>query len=204
VIAVLIWLQRDGAIFYGDEREGLGGRVFNCWKFRTMSSNADAAQVQLRAAAQVDGPHFKMTRDPRVTRVGRLLRASNLDELPQLFNVLVGEMSVVGPRPSPFRENQICVPWRNARISVRPGITGLWQVCRHDRDAGDFHQWIEYDLLYVRHLSALVDLKILTATILTLGGKGTHVRPALLVPISDAEPSAESCGVAGADTAAAI
>jgi len=181
LIALLIWLQRDGDLFYGDEREGFGGRVFKCWKFRTMSNGADAAQVQLRAAAQVDGPHFKMTRDPRVTRIGRFLRASNLDELPQLFNVLVGEMSLVGPRPSPFRENQICVPWRNARISVRPGITGMWQVCRHDRAAGDFHQWIEYDLLYVQHLSALVDFKILAATFLTLGGKATHVRPSTLI-----------------------
>ena len=73
-------------------------------------------------------------------------------------------MSLVGPRPSPFRENQVCVPWRAARLSVRPGITGFWQVCRHNRAAGDFHQWIEYDLLYVQHLSFVLDLKILAAT----------------------------------------
>jgi len=154
-----------------------------------MSNGADAAQVQLRAAGKLDGPHFKMTHDPRVTRVGRFPRASNLDELPQLFNVLVGEMSLVGPRPSPFRENQICVPWRNARISVRPGITGMWQVCRHDRAAGDFHQWIEYDLLYVQHLSALLDFKILAATILTLGGKATHMRPSSLIRVTSAAAS---------------
>jgi hypothetical protein len=79
-------------------------------------------------------------------------------------------MSFVGPRPSPFRENQICVPWRNGRLSVRPGITGLWQVCRRDRAQGDFHQWIQYDLLYVQHMSWWVDLKILAATVITLGG----------------------------------
>src|SRR6185295_17721926 len=98
-------------------------------------------------------------------------RALNLDELPQLFNVLRGDMSLVGPRPSPFRENQTCVPWREARLSVRPGITGLWQVCRHDRELGDFHQWIYYDIQYVRHYSLLVDCKIVLATALvTMGG----------------------------------
>jgi lipopolysaccharide/colanic/teichoic acid biosynthesis glycosyltransferase len=80
-------------------------------------------------------------------------------------------MSFVGPRPSPFRENQICVPWRQGRLSVRPGITGLWQVCRHDRANGDFHQWIQYDLAYVQHASLAVDVKILVATILTGGGR---------------------------------
>jgi lipopolysaccharide/colanic/teichoic acid biosynthesis glycosyltransferase len=181
-IAVMVKLQGDdGPVFYGDDREGLDGRGFRCWKFRTMASRADAAQLDLRQLDQTDGPHFKVARDPRVTRLGKLLRASNFDELPQLWNVLIGEMSLVGPRPSPFRENQVCVPWREARISVRPGITGLWQVCRHDRAAGDFHQWIEYDVLYVQHISFLLDLKILAGTILTLGGKVTHLRPSWLI-----------------------
>ncbi len=144
VAAVAIWLESKGPTFYADKREGLGGRVFKCWKFRSMYTGAALAQRQLKTLDQTDGPHFKVDRDPRVTRVGRVLRALNLDELPQLFNVLVGEMSLVGPRPSPFRENQVCVPWRAARLSVRPGITGFWQVCRHNRAAGDFHQWIEY------------------------------------------------------------
>jgi lipopolysaccharide/colanic/teichoic acid biosynthesis glycosyltransferase len=122
----------------------------------------------------MDGPQFKLARDPRVTWIGRILRPSSLDELPQLINVLMGEMSLVGPRPSPFRENQMCIPWRKARLSVRPGITGLWQVCRHDRSKGDFHQWIYYDLLYARHMSAWLDLKLLVATVVTLGGRG-HV-----------------------------
>ena len=104
-----------------------------------MYAGAHVAQMHLTTLDKMDGPHFKIDRDPRVTRVGRLLRALNLDELPQLFNVLFGEMSLVGPRPSPFRENQVCVPWRDARLSVRPGITGFWQVCRHDRSSGDFH-----------------------------------------------------------------
>jgi lipopolysaccharide/colanic/teichoic acid biosynthesis glycosyltransferase len=181
VIAAAVWLESRGPIFFGDQREGMGGRAFGCWKFRTMFTGAHLAQLHLNGLDQTDGPHFKVDRDPRVTKVGRILRALNVDELPQLFNVLVGQMSLVGPRPSPFRENQVCVPWREARLSVRPGITGFWQVCRHNRSAGDFHQWIEYDLLYVQHLSLWLDLKILAATLLTLGGKGGHIPDSWLI-----------------------
>jgi lipopolysaccharide/colanic/teichoic acid biosynthesis glycosyltransferase len=171
LIALLVKLGSRGPVLYRDRREGRGGRAFDCLKFRTMSAGADAQQRELRAANQVDGPQFKMARDPRVTRLGRVLRRLSLDELPQLLNVLRLEMSLVGPRPSPFRENQLCIPWRDGRLSVRPGITGLWQVCRNRRAQGDFHQWIHFDLLYVRHMSFLVDLKILAATLVTLAGQ---------------------------------
>jgi lipopolysaccharide/colanic/teichoic acid biosynthesis glycosyltransferase len=172
LIAALVRLDSpDGPAFYADEREGLGGRLFKCLKFRTMRNGASALQRDLKRFDSMDGPHFKLKVDPRVTRLGRILRATNLDEIPQLFNVLVGDMSLVGPRPSPFRENQICVPWREGRLSLRPGLTGLWQVCRKDRASGDFHQWIEYDLLYVQHVSPWLDLKILVATIFTFGGR---------------------------------
>lgn len=174
VIAALIKLDTRGPVFYGHKREGKDGRVFRCWKFRTMLEGSQARERELQGRSHVDGPQFKLADDPRLTRVGRWLRPTSLDELPQLFNVALGQMSLVGPRPSPFRENQLCVPWREGRLSVRPGITGLWQVCRHERAAGDFHQWIEYDLLYVRHSSFGVDLRILIATVLTGGGKG-HV-----------------------------
>jgi lipopolysaccharide/colanic/teichoic acid biosynthesis glycosyltransferase len=171
LIAILIKLSSKGPVFYADRRESKNGRPFNCFKFRTMVVGAHAAQRTLSAGNQVDGPQFKMADDPRVTRLGRWLRRTNVDELPQLFNVLRGDMSLVGPRPSPFRENQTCVPWREARLSVRPGITGLWQVCRHDRELGDFHQWIHYDIEYVRNYGLLVDLKIVLATALvTVGG----------------------------------
>jgi lipopolysaccharide/colanic/teichoic acid biosynthesis glycosyltransferase len=181
LLAAVVKLESRGPIFYGDPRESREGRLFRCFKFRTMYVGADAAQRDLMAANQMDGPQFKLERDPRVTRVGRWLRALSLDELPQLFNVARGQMSLVGPRPSPFRENQMCVPWRDARLSVRPGITGLWQVCRHNRESGDFHQWIYYDIKYVRNMSFLVDLKILIATVLTLGGKG-HVPLSWIIP----------------------
>jgi lipopolysaccharide/colanic/teichoic acid biosynthesis glycosyltransferase len=171
VAAILVKMTSKGPVFFGDEREGKGGQVFRCYKFRTMREGAAALQRELYVGNQVDGPQFKLDHDPRITPVGRIFRATNVDELPQLFNVLMGQMSLVGPRPSPFRENQVCVPWREARLSVRPGMTGLWQVCRRDRSAGDFHQWIHYDMMYVRHFSLLVDLKILVATVLTILAK---------------------------------
>jgi lipopolysaccharide/colanic/teichoic acid biosynthesis glycosyltransferase len=183
-IAILIRLDSKGPVFYGDPREAKGGRAFRCLKFRTMRVGADLAQRELALANQMDGPQFKLKHDPRVTRIGHWLRQTSLDELPQLFNVAIGQMGLVGPRPSPFRENQTCVPWREARLSVRPGMTGLWQVCRHDREAGDFHQWIYYDIKYIRHMSLLVDVKIIFATVWALAGKGS-------VPLSWIIPSIE-------------
>jgi lipopolysaccharide/colanic/teichoic acid biosynthesis glycosyltransferase/carbonic anhydrase/acetyltransferase-like protein (isoleucine patch superfamily) len=171
LIGLLIKLDSRGPVLFGHPRERRGGKEFRCWKFRTMVPDADSRQRDLFKSNLVDGPQFKMVDDPRVTRVGRWLRATNLDELPQLINVLLGQMSLVGPRPSPFRENQICVAWRHARLSVPPGITGLWQICRApDRSQGDFHEWIYYDLAYVRHFSLWLDLRILLATLITAGG----------------------------------
>jgi len=180
LIAGLVKLESRGSVLFPHLREGTGGRPFRCWKFRTMVHGADMLQRELSRMNKMDGPQFKIDRDPRLTRVGRLLTATNLDELPQLANVLLGQMSLVGPRPSPFRENQLCVPWREGRLSVRPGITGLWQVCRHDRDKGDFHQWIYYDLLYVQSMSFWLDLKILVATLLPFA-PGGHVRLSWLI-----------------------
>jgi lipopolysaccharide/colanic/teichoic acid biosynthesis glycosyltransferase len=105
-----------------------------------------------------------MAHDPRLTRVGRFIRKSNLDELPQFLNVLAGHMSVVGPRPSPRRENQYCPAWREARLSVRPGITGLWQVMRTRRQGLDFQEWIRFDLEYVRRAGWVLDLRIMCRT----------------------------------------
>jgi lipopolysaccharide/colanic/teichoic acid biosynthesis glycosyltransferase len=171
LIALLVKATSRGPVFYGDEREGMGGRVFRCWKFRSMYIGADVLQRELASLNELDGPQFKMDDDPRVTPVGRWLRRLNLDELPQLWNVVAGEMSLVGPRPSPFRENQVCIPWREARLSVRPGITGLWQICRDRRGSVDFHQWIYYDMTYVLRASPWLDLRILLATVLSVGGR---------------------------------
>jgi len=172
LIAILIKLDSRGPVFFCHRRESRDGREFACIKFRSMVADAHRQQRALYAQNEVDGPQFKLKKDPRISRVGRWIRAANIDELPQLFNVLAGHMSLVGPRPSPFRENQVCVSWRRARLSVRPGITGLWQVCRSDdRSKGDFHEWIFYDIAYVRHFSLWLDFRILMATIRTLGGK---------------------------------
>ncbi len=169
--ALLVRLTSPGPLFFIHHREGKDGKEFGCIKFRTMARDAHTRQRAMAEENESDGPQFVIARDPRVTPIGDFLRKTNLDELPQLLNVLLGQMSLVGPRPSPFRENQICGPWRRARLSVRPGITGLWQICRHDRDQGDFHQWIHYDLAYVREMSVWLDLKILGYTITSAGGK---------------------------------
>jgi len=159
-IALAIKLNSPGPVFFKDKRQGLHGKEFNCLKFRTMVTGADKIQEKLRFVSQVDGPQFKMTNDPRISAVGRFLRETYIDEIPQFFNVLIGQMSVVGPRPSPESENTLCPFWRDARLSVRPGITGLWQICRTRIPMKDFQEWIRYDTEYVRNLSLKTDLWI--------------------------------------------
>jgi lipopolysaccharide/colanic/teichoic acid biosynthesis glycosyltransferase/carbonic anhydrase/acetyltransferase-like protein (isoleucine patch superfamily) len=173
-VALAIKLNSPGGpIFYGAIRQGRGGRNFRCWKFRTMMPDAEKIQSKLRAKNDVDGPQFKMKDDPRVFRVGRILRRLNLDEIPQFWNVLVGQMSIVGPRPSPEKENQMCPAWREARLSVRPGITGLWQVSRkRDRDDTDFQEWIYYDVQYIKKQSVWLDMKIICKTVIVAMGGG--------------------------------
>jgi lipopolysaccharide/colanic/teichoic acid biosynthesis glycosyltransferase len=160
VIALAVRMSSPGPIFFRDKRQGLHGKVFDCIKFRTMRQGADKMQDKLRFVCEVDGPQFKMADDPRITTVGRFLRETYLDEIPQFFNVLCGQMSLVGPRPSPELENTLCASWRDARLSVRPGITGLWQVCRTRAAHKDFQEWIHYDTQYVRNLSPGLDLWI--------------------------------------------
>ena len=164
IIALAIKFTSRGPVFFKDVRQGLHGKMFNCLKFRTMIVGADEIQDKLRRVSQVDGPQFKMEDDPRVDAVGRFLRDTYIDEIPQFFNVLVGQMSVVGPRPSPESENTYCPAWRDARLSVRPGITGLWQVCRTRQPMKDFQEWIFYDTKYVRELSLKMDLWICCRT----------------------------------------
>jgi lipopolysaccharide/colanic/teichoic acid biosynthesis glycosyltransferase len=160
VIALAIRINSPGPVFFRHKRQGLHGIVFDCIKFRTMRPGADKMQEKLRFVCEVDGPQFKMADDPRITAVGRFLRETYLDEIPQFFNVLCGQMSVVGPRPSPEFENTLCPSWRDARLSVRPGITGLWQVCRTRAAHKDFQEWIHYDTQYVRDLAPGLDLWI--------------------------------------------
>jgi lipopolysaccharide/colanic/teichoic acid biosynthesis glycosyltransferase len=160
IIAIAVKLTSRGPIFFKDARQGLHGRTFNCLKFRTMLAGADKMQGRLRALNEADGPQFKMADDPRISVIGGFLRDTYIDELPQFFNVLAGQMSVVGPRPSPEAENTLCPSWRDARLSVRPGVTGLWQICRTREPMKDFQEWIHYDTRYVRNLSLGLDLWI--------------------------------------------
>lgn len=171
IVMLLIWLEDRRPFFYVARRETLGGREFGCIKFRSMRRDADRIKLDLMAGNQADGPQFFMEDDPRVTRMGRWMRKVDVDEWPQFINVLKGDMSIVGPRPSPRRENQYCPQWREARLSVRPGITGLWQIKRSRRQGLDFQEWIRYDLEYVSKAGPLTDLYIIFKTIGLVLGK---------------------------------
>ena len=172
-VALMIKLYDRGPVFFAHRRETLHGRPFPCLKFRTMITNAEALKQKLREKNQVDGPQFKIAADPRVTPLGNFLRKTNIDELPQFLNVLLGHMSVVGPRPSPLEENQLCPAWREARLSVKPGITGLWQISRSKtRGPTDFQEWIFFDTQYVERRNFLLDIRILLLTVKELLGNG--------------------------------
>jgi lipopolysaccharide/colanic/teichoic acid biosynthesis glycosyltransferase len=173
-IMLAIWLEDGRPFFFGHMRETIGGREFPCLKFRSMRKDAEKIKQELKARNQADGPQFYIENDPRLTRVGKFLRKYNLDELPQFWNVLLGDMSIVGPRPSPYSENQFCPPWREARLSVRPGITGLWQVRRTRRAGSDFQEWIKYDIEYVETRTWWRDMVIIWKTFETIIRKGTR------------------------------
>ncbi|MBE9011425.1 sugar transferase, partial [Pseudanabaenaceae cyanobacterium LEGE 13415] len=164
-IALLIRFDSSGSIFYRQTRVGLHGKPFQVWKFRTMVINADVLQKGLEAQNETrDGVLFKMKNDPRVTRIGKFLRQYSLDELPQLFNVLAGEMSLVGPRPLPLRDVENFAERHFIRQEVLPGITGLWQVSGRS-NIDDFEQVIQLDLSYIEHWSLWLDLSILLKTV---------------------------------------
>lgn len=165
LIMLAIWIEDGRPFFFAHRRETLGGREFPCLKFRSMRKDAEQLKAQLHLQNQADGPQFYIEADPRLTLVGRILRKYNLDEFPQFINVLLGHMSIVGPRPSPRMENQFCPPWREARLSVRPGITGLWQIRRTRQSGSDFQEWIKYDIEYVENRSWRLDLWILWKTL---------------------------------------
>ncbi|MBL8204155.1 MAG: sugar transferase [Blastocatellia bacterium] len=164
LIAALVKLTSPGPIFFTQERLGYNKRLFRIYKFRTMVVNAPQLQAQLEHLNEVGGPVFKIKDDPRVTPLGRFLRKTSLDELPQLFNVLLGDLSLVGPRPLPRRDyDRFDEYWFNRRFSVKPGITCIWQVS--GRSNTNFDHWIRQDLEYIDQWSLALDLKILLKTI---------------------------------------
>jgi lipopolysaccharide/colanic/teichoic acid biosynthesis glycosyltransferase len=169
--AIAIRLGGSGPVFYLSERVGRSGRIFLCYKFRTMVVDAELLQNELRVRNERDEILFKVTEDPRVTRVGRFLRKYSVDELPQLLNVLRGEMSLIGPRPPLLSEVARYKPEHLARLTVLPGITGLWQV--HCRNSSSFADYINLDLAYIKQWSLWLDFKILWRTVgVVLGGTG--------------------------------
>jgi exopolysaccharide biosynthesis polyprenyl glycosylphosphotransferase len=163
VIAIAVKLSSPGPIIYRSVRPGMAGRPFYCFKFRTMREHADQIQAELEPLNELSGALFKIRADPRLTRVGRFLRRFSLDELPQLANVVRGEMSLVGPRPLPMRDFDRLEQWHKKRYLVLPGITGLWQVS--GRAELDFDDLVRLDFLYIERWSVLLDLTILLRTI---------------------------------------
>ncbi len=163
VIAILIKLDSCGPVFYKSRRCGKKGKLFDFYKFRSMVPDADQHKEGLLCQSEVKGPIFKINNDPRITRLGRLLRRYSIDELPQLFNVLKGDMSLVGPRPPIPAEVSEYDTWQMRRLDVRPGITGLWQV--RGRSTLSFYKWVKLDLWYIDNWSFYLDLLILFWTI---------------------------------------
>ena len=161
--AVAIKATSPGPVFFTQRRDTINGRPFTIYKFRTMCVDAERQKADLRAQSEQDGPAFKMKNDPRVTPVGRFLRKTSIDELPQLFNVLVGDMSLVGPRPLPCDESDRCEGWQRRRLDVTPGLTCIWQV--RGRSAVSFAEWARMDVQYIRSRSLLADLALIVKTI---------------------------------------
>jgi lipopolysaccharide/colanic/teichoic acid biosynthesis glycosyltransferase len=169
IIAVAIKLDSAGPVFFRQERTGRAGKPFQIFKFRSMTADAWQQRNAVAELNQSDGPLFKMEEDPRVTRVGAIIRKTSLDELPQLINVIRGEMSLVGPRPLPTEESERLDGAALARLDVNPGITGLWQVCgRSDLTYADLQH---LDSVYVRSWSLMWDLRIIAQTPQTVFGR---------------------------------
>ncbi len=162
-ISLAVFLTSRGPVLYRSIRPGIGGEPFACFKFRTMRSDADQVQADLESLNEASGPLFKIRADPRLTRVGRMLRRFSLDELPQLLNVVAGQMSLVGPRPLPQRDFDQLEDWHKKRYLVLPGMTGLWQVS--GRSELDFDDLVRLDFLYLERWSVGLDLTILLKTI---------------------------------------
>ena len=175
LVSLLIKITSPGPVLFKQKRAGLNGRPFMMFKFRSMVSNAEQLKQELEALNEMSGPVFKLANDPRVTRVGRWIRKFSIDEFPQLFNVLLGDMSLVGPRPLPVHEVQRFDDLAHRRrLSVKPGLTCLWQVGGRN-EVSDFKEWVRLDLEYIDHWSLWLDLKILWLTIpVVLMGKGAR------------------------------
>lgn len=168
IIGILIKIESKGPIIFSQERIGKDGSVFKMHKFRSMVTNAEELKEKLHNKNEMSGPMFKMKDDPRVTKIGKFIRKTSIDELPQLFNVLKGDMSLVGPRPSLPEEVEEFDNWMMRRLEVKPGLTCYWQVS--GRNDIDFEDWMKLDIKYVRERSTLIDIKLIFKTFFVLFG----------------------------------
>jgi exopolysaccharide biosynthesis polyprenyl glycosylphosphotransferase len=173
-IALAIRLESKGPLFFGQERVGENGRTFMCWKFRSMHMDAEARKQELMSQNEMTGAMFKMKDDPRITRTGRFLRRSSLDELPQFWNVLKGEMSLVGTRPPTPDEVATYENWHRKRICIKPGITGLWQVSGRNK-IQNFDDVVRLDIRYIEEWSMWLDIKLIFKTFwVVMASKGAR------------------------------
>ena len=168
IIAIIIKTTSKGPVFFSQKRVGKNGKEFDMYKFRSMVVNAEELKEKLAAQNEMSGPMFKMKDDPRVTKVGKFIRKTSIDELPQLWNVLKGDMSLVGPRPSLPKEVAQFESWMYKRLEVKPGLTCYWQVS--GRNNIDFEDWMKLDIRYVEERSLFVDIKLILKTIFVLFG----------------------------------
>ncbi len=168
IVGIAIKLESKGPIIFAQDRVGYKGDKFKMYKLRSMVQNAEELKEKLNSKNEMDGPMFKMKDDPRITKVGKIIRKTSIDELPQLFNILKGDMSLVGPRPSLPKEVDEFQPWMLERLSVKPGLTCYWQVS--GRNDIDFINWMKLDIKYVEERSTLLDLKLIWKTFFILFG----------------------------------
>lgn len=169
ITAIAIKLDSKGPIFFIQERCGKNGQVFKMFKFRSMCIDAEKKLEELKKKNEMTGPAFKMKDDPRITRVGKFIRKTSIDELPQLFNVLLGDMSLVGPRPPIVREVKQYNLYQMQRLLVKPGLTCYWQVMGRN-NINDFNEWVELDIKYIRERSFWLDMKLIFKTFFVLFG----------------------------------
>lgn len=173
IIAIIIKFTSKGPVFFSQKRVGRDGKEFKMYKFRSMVVNAEELKEKLVAQNEMSGPMFKMKDDPRVTRVGKFIRKTSIDELPQLFNVLKGDMSLVGPRPSLPKEVAQFEDWMYRRLEVKPGLTCYWQVS--GRNNIDFEDWMKLDIKYVDERNLWIDIRLIFKTVGVLfGDKNAH------------------------------
>ena len=168
IISILIKFESRGSILFAQERVGLNGKIFKMYKFRSMIANAEEVKKKLLDQNEMSGPMFKMKNDPRITKIGKFIRKTSIDELPQLINVIKGEMSLVGPRPSLPKEVKQFEPWMLNRLGVKPGLTCYWQV--NGRNEIDFEDWMRLDINYVRNRCLKVDFILILKTFGVLFG----------------------------------